>query len=282
MNNKLSRNILTTAMAAAIFALAGCAPVNNEQEEQVTVSHEEAVSKISAVVEQTSNGDFRVADTFEGPENLDLMGILVEPVRGGNQMVAWATKDGEYFLPGPVFNSNNNENINDNYVEVNEGISAEELAGSVIGRGFVAGTSGPIITAFFEPYCGFCNRLFEEINPMVENGEIRVRYLMVGFLTPDAPSRAALIHYANDPQQALKEWEESPNKSDVEQAQAPDEQLQTIQEHSELMFSAGLNGTPALVYCNGNTGEVEKVSGMPSNVEAFVSQASEDGHEACS
>lgn len=289
MNNKLkTKNLSQKIMAALLISaglfMAGCTTQNSPVADQGSdrsgdVSKEEALEKIQSVVRNASRGDFQATQVFDGPENLDLYGLVIEPERGPNKMIGWVTKDGNYFLPGPVFDQNG-ENIAEEYMEQYSGfISNEELADKVKDMGFVAGTSGPILTAFFEPFCGFCNQLFTQINPLVERGEVRVRYLMVGFLRPDSLDRAASIHFADNPQQTLVDWELNPNKDEVQLDEVTDEQRQAITEHAELMFSAGLSGTPALMFCS--NGEINKLSGMPGDVESFVSQLSEEGHGSC-
>lgn len=186
-------------------------------------------------------------------------------------------------IPGPVLDKNGT-NLSDTHLNEHAGyISATELADKIQSDdlGFVAGTGGPTISVFFEPYCGYCNQLFKELKPLIDSGDVRVRFLMVGFLRPDSLDRAAAISYAPDAYKALTKWEEDTNRENAAQLDVSQEQKDQITATNQLMNSAGQSGTPAILYCTKGNNEVAIAGGKPQDIKAFVDNLSSDGHELC-
>ena len=138
------------------------------------------------------------------------------------------------------------------------------------------------MTIFFEPYCGYCNKLFENIKPLVDSGKMRARVIMVGFLRPDSIARAADIQNAKDPWKAMKNWEGLADKSKAPASTSTPEEQAKIQGWNTLMNSAGQTGTPAILYCNKQTKQVEMSKGMPPDFNSFFANVGSEGNAACS
>lgn len=286
MKKTSARRTLTMALAAGltmagIAGLTGCQNNTQAGNSGSSSSEGDSLSRVSAIAEKSSRGQFKATKLFDGPADSGMQGVILEGPQGGNKMVAWTDKKGNYLMPGPLFNKDG-ENLSEKFLNEQAGyVTPAKLAEKVTSEGFMAGTKGPVLTIFFEPYCGYCNALFEKMKPMVESGKIQARIIMVGFLRPDSVPRAANIQFDPNPWKALTTWEGIKDKSKAKTAEAPSDQISKIQELNNLMNSAGQTGTPAILYCNKATKQVEMSKGMPPNFEEFVNTVGEDGSAAC-
>lgn len=278
---KTIRRILYIGLAVA--SLSACAPQKQDADagskDPGTAAPQSVDDKIGDLVEKASRGQFKFGKKFEGPDGL--IGLVLESSSGGNKIVAWTTANGEILLPGPAFDKTG-ENLSEKRLAEQAGFKKpEDLATEMAKTGFIAGKSGPIANVFFEPYCGYCGKVMKELKPLIEDGKVRVRFVMVGFLTENSVARAAEIAGAKDPYKALVEWE---SRSDKSNAPAPGKSdaavMAKIAGHNKLIGEAGQVGTPAFVVCK-TGGGVELVKGAPSDVAGFVAGISESGHPAC-
>lgn len=289
MKIRSTTTLLTLGLALAI---AGCSGTNENQsgtkasstQSQVDQGSSGSVSENAApIVSQISNGTYTISSTFDGPDNSGLVGLVLEPQGGGSKQIGWASADGRFVTPGPLFNAQGEDLSAMAMTEHGGVLSASDLADRIMENslGFVAGKSGPVMSVFFEPYCGYCNRLFEELKPRIDSGEIRVRFLMVPFLRPDSAARGAEIAFAKDPYKALTEWEERSDKMEAEEATASSDQQSEIQSYGVLFNEANLGGTPASLMCDKGTGQLEVIRGFPQNMGQIVANMSEEGHSIC-
>lgn len=278
---------LSLALATAmVMGLSACSPAGDtasksekgEDKAQVSV---DPLNKVQSIVEKTSNGAYRATKMFDVPGAEGMKGVVVEPRSGQQNLLGWTNASGDFFIPGPFFNSEGVDITKDMMHKYGGLAAPKDVADQIQDVGFVAGTKGPIVTAFFEPYCGYCNQLFEKIAPKIDAGELRVRFVMVGFLAEDSLGRAADIVNASNPYAALKTWEGTKDKSKVKPSTASEEQKSKILQNNMTMNKAGQSGTPALVFCDKN-GDVQISSGMPQDINGFFSNIGSEGHPSCS
>ncbi|OYV71635.1 MAG: thiol:disulfide interchange protein, partial [Acidithiobacillus ferrivorans] len=45
------------------------------------------------------------------------------------------------------------------------------------------GSKGPILYDFFDPNCPYCHQIYTWLQNPIDNGQLRVRFIVVGFLT---------------------------------------------------------------------------------------------------
>ncbi|MEY2341855.1 thioredoxin fold domain-containing protein [Acidithiobacillus sp. IBUN Pt1247-S3] len=70
------------------------------------------------------------------------------------------------------------------------------------------GNKGPIVYLFMDPNCPYCHQLYTWLqNPAAAN-KIRLRVIVVGFLTPSSEAKAAAILGASNPRAALQKNED--------------------------------------------------------------------------
>lgn len=127
--------------------------------------------------------------------------------------------------------------------------------------------SAPEIYVFADPNCYFCHKLWELTRDWVAQGKVRLRWVMVGFLKRSSAGRAAAIMAAADGQQALAEDQ---NHFDVKHEEGgirplssiPKKWQRVLQKHTDLMRSAGFEGTPGLIFKDAR-GHWQGLDGVP-------------------
>ena len=118
---------------------------------------------------------------------------------------------------------------------------------------FIVGKSGPELTVFLDPNCIFCHMLYKEAEPLVAQGKLRLRVVMVGFLKPTSPARAAAILMASDPAKALATDEHGFNTTKEEGGIAPATEIpakvkKAVVANTKLLAKSGEVATPTLLY----------------------------------
>jgi thiol:disulfide interchange protein DsbG len=120
-------------------------------------------------------------------------------------------------------------------------------------KAFTVGTAGPLIVAFEDPNCRFCNQLSRESAPLIAAGKLRVRVVLVAFLKPDSEGRAAGILQAADPAAAWEKNEAQFNELAEEGGYpvAPPsfETDRTLRTNLDDLKAAGQVATPTLLIC---------------------------------
>jgi thiol:disulfide interchange protein DsbG len=119
-----------------------------------------------------------------------------------------------------------------------------------------------IVYAFTDPNCPYCHLLWRASKPYYSEG-LQVRHILVGFLKPSSPGKAAAILGADDPAAALRRHEASHATGGIEPADDPADKLtDRLARNRQLMGRLGIRATPGLVFRTAD-GKVRKLMGMP-------------------
>ena len=241
------------------------------------------VDRIQPIVDQSSRGQYVAIKSFPGPDGL--VGLLLKSKTGGNKIIAWTSPSGQVLMAGPLFDLKG-DNLTETLLAEQAGfLTVEKLADAVLdpeglNQGFVAGSTGPVITVFFEPYCQYCAKLLKDLSPRIKSGKIRVRFVLVGFLNPDSVETAARISASPDPYAALLDWETSRDKKNLQHIDITLAQKSKIQLANDLLNKVGPVGTPSILLCRSDQ-RLDFVRGMPADVGKFLKEASDKGHPIC-
>ncbi len=141
-----------------------------------------------------------------------------------------------------------------------------EQSGALITFGKNA--TAPVLYAFEDPNCIFCYRFNKEIFPLIDQGKVQLKIVLVAFLKADSLARATAILAAKDPRAAMRQNEKRYEASKEEggyPAPAKPEQkfVAAVQENGKLMNEAGFTGTPAIIYRT-KSGKWNGLGGMPT------------------
>ena len=288
------RFLFSTLTVLSLACLAGCNPPNANGAKDDTRSEADAqiaegdtaLGKIKHSIETASGGSFTATKTFDGPDGL--VGVVLKPKNGvGATQIGWASKNGDVVTPGPLYDKDGKNLSEQALNEHGDQLSAEKAADKLLSDriGFTVdnskGKAGvPNISIFFEPYCGYCSKMFAELKPEIDSGRLKARFVMVSFLHDDSAARAADILKAKDPYKALSDWE-TRDKNTAGAAKGDSALEATVHAASKLMNDAGQSGTPATLFCNKNGNHLEWSRGAPGDMKSFLASLSNQGHALC-
>ncbi|WIX32597.1 thiol:disulfide interchange protein DsbG [Salinicola sp. JS01] len=117
-----------------------------------------------------------------------------------------------------------------------------------------------VVYAFSDPNCPYCRKFWQDSQPWVKSGDVQIRHIVVGVLGGDSPAKAAAILAADDPSAVIAEHYRTGAMPD---SVGTDQSEQWVAENTQLMRSAQLHATPAIIYQD-DDGAVHKVMGAPS------------------
>lgn len=185
--------------------------------------------------------------------------------------VVYTTADGKHLISGLLLNAQG-ANLTQEYSE--KYIPKPDLAkhwNDLEQSSWVAtGAKQPksVVYAFMDPDCTFCHLAWKALQPYQAAG-LQVRWVMVGFLTPEAAGKTAAILESKDPSKALTAHMEGydlrTHKGGIAPLAASVVKVATagaIKENMDLMNTMGFKGTPAFVYKD-KVGKVMAAGGMP-------------------
>jgi thiol:disulfide interchange protein DsbG len=151
----------------------------------------------------------------------------------------------------------------------------------------VAGSAGPILTAFIDANCSYCHLLYQQLMPHVSNHEIRVRFVMVGVIKADSTDRAVAILSSRDPLAALKRDQDEFDTAAEEggfpvagTAVSP-RALAAVKANNALISKSGIDGTPAFLFCSKSRGVVQQLTGLPPDLQSFLADLSSAPAREC-
>lgn len=289
------RKLFLTSLSLGIaLTLGACKPIPNDHTYKSPKSKDGVSLELAQeFVHTSSEGKMKAESLFEGPDGLH--GIVVSRVdQPDAKQVVWASENMEVLLPSVAFDRSG-AILNDKAMEEHAGvapqpvsnvqenyISAAELGDALVDEGFIVGKKGPLITAFMDPNCGYCNQLYKDVKPEIDAGNLRVRFIMVGFLQPSSTTRSATILSARNPGRALSEDEEKFQSGGISGATPSAESEQKVRANTELMSRAGRVATPAIFSCPAGSEAPTYVTGAPQDMKAFISALDKNpSHPAC-
>lgn len=104
----------------------------------------------------------------------------------------------------------------------------------------------PEMYVFADPNCGYCKRFYSQTRDLVANGELRINWVMVGFLHPSSEGiAAAVIEGGVDAleQANTQGRNQAPKLTDI-----PADLSSKITANGADMSAVGITGTPGLLY----------------------------------
>lgn len=244
------RYIRPALLALAIFTIAASPPI----------AAQEKPAPILALEKQ----GVKIIGTFPAPGGLTAWAAY----SGRDPVALYVTPDGKHVIVGTM--------IDDNAKDVTEA-SLQSAVEPVLSGQFWqeleqskwladgAETAGRIVYVFTDPNCPYCNKLWSDARPSVEAGQVQLRHIMVGILTETSFGKAAALLAADDPSQALHNYEAAHagvNAVAMDAGQATpldDTELkplskipagirQQLEANQELMLTWGMRATPSLVW----------------------------------
>lgn len=110
------------------------------------------------------------------------------------------------------------------------------------------------IYSFDDLNCGFCNRQYTELMPLVEAGRLQIRHLLVGIIGEDSEDLAIAALASSDPAASYHEYQlafGSPESKTmlIDGSDGNTEEAgKILAQTTELMRKLGINGTPGVLF----------------------------------
>lgn len=212
-------------------------------------------------------GTFQVLRTAPGPA--DLTAALVST--GKQQAIVWIVGNGQAVLLGRAVGPDGQDLSHQAAVAM--GIAPKTLAPAEVAQEvakrqtILVGSQGPELTAFIDPNCIWCHKLYEDAEPLIKAGKLRLRVLLVGIIKASSPAKAAAILSAKDPVAALAEDEQKFDTANESGGIAPAKHVSpaiasAIDANAKLLAETGDPVTPTLLFKN-HAGEWKILRGLP-------------------
>ena len=195
------------------------------------------------------SGTIKLVETFQHDS---FTGWLV--ANGSEYHLYWSTKD-NYVVAGPLIDETG-INLTSKYLEAkkptpnyNEAYAKLEKEGTyTTTKVDPKAESKGLIYVFAEPFCGWCSKLHDQLQPHIAAG-LEVRWVHVSFLSAQSPDVIENILKSDSPIATLDEHEQiRKNHGQPKTRPATNETRRAIERNSELMNEFGIRGTPGVVY----------------------------------
>lgn len=205
---------------------------------------------------------FEFHGTFDVPGNV--MGYALS--YGNDPVAAYVTSDNDYAFVGTLLDSQGNEVMGRKLQSLVLGPILEKAWNEFETTRFITegGDNAPhIVYTLTDPNCPYCNALWNSTRPLIEEGVLQLRHLMVGVLSEDSIRKSAAILESDNPASALEAHEESFQTGGIEPVEPSEESRALLEKHAKIMREAGATGTPTSYYRD-EGGHVQSINGAVS------------------
>ena len=259
-------------ISLAVAGLFGIITVASQASEESTIYHEASLTKevkvvgadgplpesISALVSQ----GLKFHGTFDAPG--DIQGYALsfdrEPVS------VYVPPTAEYAIIGTLIDAQGNDVMENTVHSIVLGPILEAAWSSFESTRFIAEGSdnaSHIMYTLTDPNCPYCNALWKSTRPLIKQGELQLRHVLVGVLSEDSIRKAAAILESSDPARALEAHELNFDNGGIEPVDPSKESWALLSHHGQLMRETGATGTPTSFYRD-NEGNVQRIAGALS------------------
>lgn len=193
---------------------------------------------------------------------------------GGRPVPVYLLPDGQHAVVGTLFDAAGNDLTAGPLDEASAPALTEAVWKRLGEAAWIAeGAKDPtrIVYEFTDTECPYCHKLWQATQPLLDDGGVQVRHVMVAVIAPQSLGRAAALLDSADPTAALHRHENAFGHSPVEPlANVPAATARRIEANNALMQELGIMGTPGIVYRDAE-GKIHTAVGMqpPDRVKAI-------------
>ncbi|MGH7121337.1 MAG: hypothetical protein ACREFP_20490 [Acetobacteraceae bacterium] len=255
------RHFLIVGAATALLASSGhaasAAAARPRSAATVSVLGAEATTPpaVAAAIREALRdyGKISIGSAVAGPDGL----MAVAVTSGRHRVIVWALDGGKVVLLGTALTPDGTNLSHDAAIALRlipKPLAPAALAEAVSAvHPFVIGQRGPELTAFMDPNCIWCHRLYEEAVPLVSAGKLRLRVVLVGFLKPSSFAKAVTILGSPDPAQALAFDEDHfdvthESGGSVPARHIPPDIGNAVTKNTKLLAASGQMATPTFLF----------------------------------
>ncbi len=238
------------------------------------------------LVNKIMNGQGTIAESFAAVGGLT--GFVVKSSQGNNGIV-YADKKGTYLFAGSIINAQGQD--------MTQFYTNQYITSKIAGPAYTAALGMSYFTqgadnaphkaiVIFDPNCSYCHMLYQELKPMMDAGQVQVRWLPVAFRDPTSPGKSAALLNAGTGAVAMMDQNEKAFNTSTEEGGitplVPDEKnpvltkvFSEVQMNTQFFSQFGFQGTPTILYKQ-NDGKVVMVPGYIQG-QAFQTMVSSMG-----
>ncbi|MDA8378730.1 MAG: hypothetical protein M0Z50_17190 [Planctomycetia bacterium] len=256
----------TTAVAPPSIATATTAPATSGPSAEA--------QEIAQLIGSASQGAATVKQVYmNGPQGF--VGVVYE-IAGGDRGMAWVNLPDRLVLIGTLLTASG-QDLNGPYLfaktaksagtsEATASVTAPAQSGttgSVMatayngGTGFVVGTAGPEATVYIDPDSGKGHALYLALEPLIQGGKIKVRYVPIAEKGKNSLRVAEAILSAPNPAAALdknehlfKKRADGANKGGLRGIPPNLQMTQIVDGNTGMLAAAGYISDTVMVYCD--------------------------------
>ena len=232
------------------------------------------------LVNKVLNGQGSIQQTF--PAANGLIGFVVQSGQGNNGII-YADAKGQYVFVGSIINAQGKD-LTQSYTSqyINNKIAGPAYQDAATLAWFTAGSDSAPHKAYmiFDPNCVYCHLLYKQVQPLIDKGQLQVRWIPVAFRDPSSPGKAAaMLNAGSDAasDKLLQQNEDGFNDQSESGGLAPlapnpsdpviTAVFTKVTQNTAYFTKYGFQGTPTILFKQSD-GKVVMIPGMPRD-QAF-------------
>lgn len=210
----------------------------------------------TALLNQATHGSVTVLNQFSAIDNLE--GYVIQSTQNNAQTIVYVDNRGRYLLSGTLLDQNLQNISAQNYQTYIAPQTASTAFNYLANVAYIQqGSTSAAHQAYivFDPNCIFCHRLFESLQPFIQNGSLAIRWVPVAFLKATSTGRAYAMLSSSNPEAVLlqneKNFNEATEEGGVPPLSNPSAKVQQqLQNNMAFLTEAQIQATPAIFYKN--------------------------------
>lgn len=218
---------------------------------------------LPAPVQALTQQGIDIHGRFNAPGGLTGFGALVQ----GRETAVYLTPDGQHTLIGTLMDSQGND--------LTAAALDEHLRAPLEARTWQrledshwiqdGDPQAPrMVYTFTDVNCPYCQQLWEASRPWVEAGQVQLRHIMIGIVTPESPAQAAFLLGQAAPADA---WAAHKEGQPIPLEAQPRDIEEQVMANNQLFEALGLYATPTSAFqrrTQAGVIRIERLEGMPT------------------
>lgn len=210
----------------------------------------------TALLNQVTHGSVTILNQFSAIDNLE--GYVVQSTQNNAQTILYIDNRGRYLLSGTILDQNMQNISAQNYQTYIAPQSASTAFNYLANVSYIQqGSNSAPHQAYivFDPNCIFCHRLFETLQPFIQNGSLAIRWVPVAFLKATSTGRAYAMLSSSNPEAVLiqneKNFNEATEEGGIPPLSNPSAKVQQqLQNNMAFLTESQIQAAPAIFYKN--------------------------------
>ena len=238
-----------------------------------------------ATIATLTHNQVKITEHFDAVDGLQ--GFVVQNVANPDQSgILYTTHSGKYLLSGAIVSDKGKNIVQDDFAKYIKPHSAEAIFKSIQKTAWIQDgkNSAPHkMYVVMDPNCRFCHDVYERTRALVNNGQLAIRWIIVGVIKPSSKDKAYAIFDANDPLKAIAQNEATFNTAQEEGGITPELNPSKLAQakvahNTEFMINNKLIVTPVIFYRNAQ-GQALMQQGYPGAKGALEALINKTGNQ---